>query len=462
MYRWFSGKYDTVKQKQVSIEHDINRSPTRDDMFRMYTASLRLEMLFYGMVVVTDSQWYDGRYFARLSEHDEDFFYFKKLTINYGTPLFQIRRDINFFNRIFAKAFEFSSLPDDDPRSTSLVSSVKEFGARNSNEIELLGGSFPKYFELLRDSIDNQFRPKIDVFEEHISHLNIIPPTLLSNWSVDRTKPSMVWRVFNGTLKDPPHEAVIAYIEKTYLNHWSDDTTGGIKIGLDINSQKIKAQILSLAPNRTLIKGLVDDSNSKNKNSIYDELFDYITFLFNTAFALQHECDLCDVADISVLLASDKEVNIKTMDLPIEFYYCISNLSWREFEYFMNIPKIKQHRKSWLKLYKLSQLTNSSTDRKRAFDELNKLILYIQTLVGKTEVEPYQDEFSFNVETGNILVGGGSSLKETSDNESCYLLVIPGVDEIMRCRFSESQEAADFHLGTIGAKSNSIVIAKNI
>lgn len=455
MYRWFSGKYDSVKQKFVSIKYDPARSDAKDDLLRMYTASLRNEMLFYGMVVVTDSQWYDGRYFARLTEHKTEFDLFKDLVSDVDMPLFQIKRDPFYFERIFSNEFEFSSLPGDGAAPSPQVVYLKDFAKRNKERIIAANGCFTKYFDLLRNDVPSEFSFDFDLFETHITSLDRMPDTVFSNWTPSVSGPSYIHLVFNGVRTDGTGRTNIQYIVETYLAHWCDDAYGEDFTELSECKTKIEKLLLEENPNRTAIKEQIDRSKKKRDYPIYDDLLNFLNFLYNNAFARQHQCDLFDAVEIGEMLVRDKDIEIRAMSLPIEFFYCISKASWEEFSAFLHIPKIRAARNAWLAQYKVCQNNPNPDERERALEKLEKYMDEIKTIFYGESLGINKEEYAFDVETGQILIAGSSSTDILTDNESCCFFAGVKHDEIRRCTFTVEHEPEDFHLGTISAQTDS-------
>lgn len=457
MYRWFSGKFDSVKQKYVSNKFDANITSRQDELYRMYTASLRLEMLFYGMVVVTDSQWYDGRYFARLSEHEFDFYHFKRLVDNVDNPVFQIKRDPNYFNRIFSRPFEFSSLTGEVNGLSPQVDYIMKFAKEKYDDIKKIAGSFEGYFDLLRIDMPREFSEEFERFERQIKKLDSMPENVYSNWVTIKQPHSYVYQAFHGIRTDGTGRSNIQFIIEDYLNHWCDDASIGDTAILHSFADKIKIAIQDDNPKRAEIKNLIDSSAKIRVDPLHDELLDFINFLFNHAFARQHQSELFDAVDISSMYVQDKEIEIRVMQLNIAFFYCICKTSWEDFSSFLKIPYIKTARENWLSQYRKCQNNPNVDERVRALENLEKYIDIIQMHFNSPSLESYRDEYRYAVESGEVLVAGSSSTKVLTDVECSCLFSMKNDDELRRCSFTVDQDPEDLQLGTISAMASTAI-----
>ena len=72
-----SGKYDSTKQRAVLLNGDRLRN------FKSYTATMRLELLLTGHLILTDAQFFDGLYFHWVAHDKYEFNAMKKLMVSF-------------------------------------------------------------------------------------------------------------------------------------------------------------------------------------------------------------------------------------------------------------------------------------------------------------------------------------------------------------------------------------------
>lgn len=77
-----SGKYDSTKQRAVLLTGD------RFCNFKSYTATIRLELLLTGHLILTDAQFFDGLYFHWVAHDQREFNALKQLMIPFEKSYF--------------------------------------------------------------------------------------------------------------------------------------------------------------------------------------------------------------------------------------------------------------------------------------------------------------------------------------------------------------------------------------
>lgn len=119
-----SGKYDSTKQRAVLLNGDRFRN------YRSYTATMRMELLLVGHLVLTDAQFFDGLYFHWLAQNTTEFEAFQRRMLSFEdrknkkekpfSIAVKCRGDGEGPNlasvvfKMYGKQFQFSSIEHDD------------------------------------------------------------------------------------------------------------------------------------------------------------------------------------------------------------------------------------------------------------------------------------------------------------------------------------------------------------
>jgi hypothetical protein len=252
-------------------------------------------------------------------------------------------------------------------------------------------------------------------------------------------------------------------LQKYYLDKWELNASDDVKVYLRKDANTISALAKQVYPDRTGIKELVDHSKSLAKDAIFDQFMNGFNSVYNRGFALQHECELYDLADLSeALLTAEKNrhINIREEQLPLAILYCLRSLTWQDFGEFLQSPRIVESRNHWLQRYRESIKSNDENIDKLARDALNTYKDAIKTefrLTSSAFRKGQAPKGLYNISNDKVLIGGSSDLSQVEDNEFSLFFDNEGQDAIVRCCLIGDFVVSDEHLGTIGAYGNELL-----
>ena len=104
----YSAKYDSMKQRYILMNGN------REYNYKCYNATLKLEMLLFGKVTITDAQYYDGLLFKEMIDHG-DFEDFITCSYKHDSLKIKVRCDKNnIIRRMYGKQFYPSSVKSYD------------------------------------------------------------------------------------------------------------------------------------------------------------------------------------------------------------------------------------------------------------------------------------------------------------------------------------------------------------
>lgn len=451
-YRWYSGKYDSMKQRRVlDEERDENK------LYFHYIRSLRMEMLLCGTVVVTDSQWYDGTFFTKLTDRETEFYHLKVLLNDQAlkekiqVPLLQVKRRNNYIAKIFGRDFVFSSLPGDTTTKGSLSQLATEFG-KDHGELIQANPTFGFYFTELKKTVeDTGMQVSVDEFEAHTRWLDEMPQDVYSTWDDIKGIPI----AFNWKLKSGKTRREL--LKEKFLDKWERGAKQGDKITLRTNAQNLWKLLQNEYPDRGSIKTLVDHSKDIGKRwhaDAFDKFMNEFNVIYNRGLAVQHQCDLYDIADISENLVKSRNIDIVPARFPQKAFMQVGDMTWQDFGELLRNDAIIERRRKWLREYALSLRTTTPDAKKRAEESLDNLMLIL-----KNEFPNYDTNWkgAYNAEDDTFLVGGSSDLNKLRDNEISFYFDTDGRDEVKRYGISGAYNELDTDLGTIGVHDDRVI-----
>lgn len=190
LYGLLSGKYDSTKQRAVLLNGD------RRCNFKSYTATMRMELLLTGQIILTDAQFFDGLYFHWLADDSDEFDAFKKLMVSFRRsfngekPLFSIaiknrypkegagnwpqdgRVDLDWIaTKMYCKPFQFSSI-EEDGLAQAVFELSQDYGIQNPS------GSVENKIHEAETTLDGY----IDAMQTRFSMLYNKDSSLAKNW----------------------------------------------------------------------------------------------------------------------------------------------------------------------------------------------------------------------------------------------------------------------------------------
>ena len=432
--RWYSGKYDSTKQRSVTNYFEDNPKKDslynpRHDMYKRYTASLRLEMLLCGTVVVTDAQWYDGMYFSYLVNEAKkgEFESFKKMISDLYSkmPLLEVKRRKNHIRGIFSKPFLFSSLPGETLNKNSPIEIVRQFAMEHSEQIKK-NPDLKNYFKLLKNFIpaENSIKEQIGKFENQIRSLDEVT-NVFSQWSdVPGIPLAFSQRIKSGKETITRKEKLV----KKFICKWAEDAPDyDTEKELSGLAREIERQITieSGFPDRGSIKILVDKSKEiyPIKTLFFDDFFNHFNTTYNRGLTLQHGCKFYDVVEMeSNSKKMIRKASTEIEHLPEKAITCLANMSWSDFHEIMKEEDIFRNRSSWLE--NCTSLSLKPNDDTRRMAE--ETIIKYNNAIAERIVRPNFNCFNaddiriYNVENDALLVGGGSILEHIKGDEICF------------------------------------------
>ena len=335
---WYSGKYDSTKQKQTITETDIETG------FLKYRTSIRFEMLLAGSIVITDSQWYDGVIFSYMTEKGngefEAFMNFISDGFEKNSVPLVIRRRKNYMD-MFKKPFLFSSIMNIKLQRFILniwngyecEEDKKQAQEEKCHDL----CSFLDFIEQeLKDSHDDSsILDEFYRFRTGIEKLDAIDERLFIPWGEKAYIPEEM-----NAIKPQLLELIEKYKNSIFSSSY--DIINTIEKALDAsfpNRSKIKDSI----------KALADNLGNTELEEKFMHKFDNS---YNYAIAKQHDCRYYDLYDAISNTKYDKNKEeslfLDTQYLPQEVLHYLGELTWPEFGELYYDDELISKRIKWL------------------------------------------------------------------------------------------------------------------
>ena len=185
--RFYGGHYDSVKQGYVrdALNNDPNKAaPWQPQLIEMYTARLRLDILFAGSVIITDAQFYDGVIFHELMAEEnarKDFLNFLRITAEQQSPLIEVRRRQDGLAGIVFKPFKFSSVS-----SNKVSQEIREAMKRAKDAGKTFSSVKQAFQEYASFADDNNTKIAIGELANRLLYLDSIPSGIFRTWDSAR------------------------------------------------------------------------------------------------------------------------------------------------------------------------------------------------------------------------------------------------------------------------------------
>ena len=438
---WYSSKYDSTKQLSVMCGKggDIK-----------YRTSLRFEMLLGGMVVITDSQWYDGLFFSKMATENDgkelkEFIEFALYGLNNGgsdlVP-FTIRRRDEYVYRMFGKAFLFSSVSNAEVRTY-----IQNIWEGCTEEIKPICATIESYlnyvdFKIKASRFEHSAEEKFESFKKGLAALDKVDERLFISWNKSNYMQSCI-----GEVKTK----LIELLDSLSLSYFSDE----IKI--------IKYQLEQPYPNRSIIKYNIDRiRNNGDVGDVCNRFMHIFEDKYNNAIALQHECRYYDLYDAVSASEGDENTCIKvdTMKFPAPILDYLGAMTWEEFGRIYYDEQIVEKRKKWLSDFD----SGKEEEIKRSFSDYVDCIMKKVNKIGIWVMEEsifYRasgTERVFDSEYLGKMIGGAASDNLLDANEICFYLndQLSKSDENRILRYGSTEAASQWY-DTVFAPIESII-----
>ncbi len=350
-YGLLSGKYDSTKQRAVLLQGDRLRN------YRRYNATLRMEMLIAGGVLVTDAQFYDGLYFAWMTEDkikiddtETQFDDFLKFIYNFSKKnkdreIFKIMQrkeeEDAISTQMFCKEFLFSSieskelanfineigkdysvfLPDDSQEKKELKSKIDEIIKKADSKYKLelnnpdntlkrKDTNLLEYLENMENNISsiyqNIYNEEWEKFRNRIKHMfkgvynDKIKPLIVRKWNGQFTYKSNLSETFDN---EYTYQEKMESILKSFENLMKNINLSKKHFTLIRNETIKEFPIRSTIESEfnkilKLASNNLKDENKLNKAETfrleYEKIFND---RYNKALAQQHFAKFIDVCD---------------------------------------------------------------------------------------------------------------------------------------------------------------------
>lgn len=409
---WYSGKYDSVRQKKAICEGEIKAGVVK------YQTSLRMEMLLYGLVVITDVQWYDGLFFAYMARENKGEFknFIKFILEGFGKNAvpFAVRRRKSYME-MFKKPFFFSSIINEELQK--FIYNIYNGKQEKTEEICSSMGSFLDFIEKeLKTNGNKTLLEDFKQFRSGIELLDAIDEKIFIPWEEGNKA-----YISEGMKAAEPE--LLDLLEK-YAQSGSFSTKKYI--------DDIKEELKKEFPNRSTIKSKVKSLAGNLDNSQLEEKFMHIfDHYYNSAIAKQHNCKYFDfyeaVSDCKFNNENRESVFMDTQSFPKEVICYLGKMSWLEFGSLFYNDEIIAKRNKWLAEF---DRQNAKEAKKSFYDYLDCIMKKMQ----KSDLWLFNNSIFYRTKGtkrfANITIdeadrGIGSAASDVS----------PGLDEI--CLFFE-------------------------
>ena len=411
--RWYSGKYDSMKQRDCRLA-----CVSEDSFMRRYAATMRLEWFFTGKLVVTDAQWYDGTYFKNLCA-EPDFEHF----INFAEKSnFEIKEREDYSMSMVAGGFEYSSVFDTDLSAAfdEINEELKYIKKSDPDQFRLIASSPVSYTDFLESFINKEYSSamcEFDKFKNAFLRLQFIEgrkakqrPSIFSGWTNRNSIPDVMAMCNEKLIKsilEGARELAVVQPYKAYekpLNCILD------QLG---KSYPQRGEIVKAINRLNALAGKRGVSNERFK-----VFLNRFNFYYNYALARQHTRESYDGSDLNSA-AEERIMNLYEMhdsliniEVPGAMDAILGNLSWEAFDDMLAQNRgIMDEREKWLDSYNVATINPTSGNVDSAKNNLRK---YIDVLANSIEGLRKYVLHNYAVldrgETPGIYIAGGSDL----------------------------------------------------
>lgn len=450
--RYFSGKYDSIKQKSTFLNLHRPEQESWIDLYLYYTATIRMEMFFTEKIILTDALWYDGAYFSSILQKPDEFAGFSNFLQR--NPVIEVRRRENYVARMFGKGFEFSSLIQDSRKDNSFSKSVFEFGASVAKETQKPFKTMEEYAKMLREYINKNAANHLDQcehFVETLLALDRIEGVDFQQWDKERERalPNAFDAISPLSLKGYGEVSNRMALSALYDEYICDYDV------LKESSAEFKALINNDFPNRT---GIVNFLKGKNGKLNEDDprlmsIYNKFNAIYSRGLAEQHHCSLFDgMEDGSAVNRARREnrYKIDLLDIPQQIVRNIGACSWDHFAEIFNSASVTLARNAWINEYSDVQKNpndRESSEARGVLEDYAKVILY--SFDGVKDYV-FNSSVFYDRNNGDTYIGSASNEFETFGNDICLFIPNPNrKDRIIRLFSRSGRRDADQCLDTI-------------
>ncbi len=177
----YSTKYDSMKQRYILMNGN------REYNYRCYNATLKLEMLLFGKVTITDSQYYDGLLFKEMMDRG-DFDDFITCSHKYDSLKIKIRCDNEeIIQGMYCKQFYPSSIKSYalGRKFEKLTEQLKKLSDTNKSDV---CSSIDKFITYLKGEVDKRinegyFNEELDYWGNCFTTCKSVYEDLFSLWN---------------------------------------------------------------------------------------------------------------------------------------------------------------------------------------------------------------------------------------------------------------------------------------
>lgn len=451
--RYFSGKYDSVKQKATLKSIDGAEDKAWESLYLYYTAILRMEMLFTGKIVIPDAFWYDGAYFASMVKNKVEFTGFQEFLKVY--PLVEVRRRPKYVRSMFAKPFEFSSLIQNPSMEGSFAQSVYQFGSNlgkalkdNMEEI-----SMADYTKRLVSYIRAENSAYLDQCKEFIERLNGLDRALgvqFCEWENLNAVPEVfdMPSIYDETSHSESNRNVLIELMNTCASDYPELKELSAMFSREMGSK-------GKFPNRSciidVIRKIKDTVLSDDRR--FQDVYERFNLVYHMGMAKQHRCDLLDLMD-------DKNASKRILDqgkqierekaIPKDLLVNIAGCPWSEFHKVFSKNDFLTTRYNWLNSLRTARNSQTTDNINHAEGALLRFADHIIKAFPNLQNAVYNASLFYDRQNGDLYVSCGSNEYDILGNDVC--IAISNSDNnsrIVRVRSTVNKNLADQVLDTL-------------
>ena len=416
-YGMLSGKYDSTKQRAVLLNGDRLRN------YRRYNATLRMEILLTGGIILTDSQFLDGLYFLWITQHEREYDHFRDCfkTADRRTPKkyldVKCRVDKEYENdayhfpnkddvakNIFGKEFYNSSIElkelaqyvyelskdykETEIPVTCLTAPKKLQKQKDKSRVR----EFPESLKAYAKETENYLKALYGAYvskawTEYTEHVEKLFDYELGRWGFVSPEDNEKW-INNYQIGSVLRQEVYGSKNagETYLDKLYNLLEDIRSIVSNVTTRKYFTQIENELKNDMNTRSVITDSfdkivyimnndshiiqPDKEKATEYIEEFKCImNDRYNKAFAYQHGCkfvDMCDYPKQLEILSKQVDVSEKACVLDEATVSKLGTMSWNSFKTVLN--DLQPDMDKWLLAYDKHMSDGNDEELLKCFD----------------------------------------------------------------------------------------------
>lgn len=431
-YGMLSGKYDSTKQRAILMNGDRLRN------YRRYNATLRMEILLTGGVVLTDSQFLDGLFFMWITQHGDEYEYFKecfeiddrktekkyldvkcRIDKNYE-KLIKFPEKDDVAKNIFGKEFYNSSIEmkelaqyvfnlskdyTEEVEISNKDKSSSEYGLLKKAKVRDFAKSFEEYKNDTLMNIKNLHGEYIaDIWKEYADNLEKLFDFKFGRWGFYTYANGPRWineYAVKEILNQEIYDSKNSYGKKTTYRERMYSLLMDIqKITSNASAikyfKRIESQLDCDMRTRSIItnsfdkieyiihnESEIDQDDKKKAIKKINEFKCIMNDRYNKAFAYQHGCkfvDMCDYPEQLKVLSDSNFFSEKQYTLDGETVGKLGTMSWNDFKTILN--KVQPYMKEWLEAYDKHIKDNDNESLIRTIEKyiqkLNEVLMEIE------------------------------------------------------------------------------------